>query len=101
MWQIIAFDLPVDDKPKQKIYRTFRKKLIEAGYTSIQKSLFCRWFESLEKARASQNLFCASPPKNGNIFAIGVPDETFSNYVHISDNSIIPDSQPPKPWSIL
>ena len=51
MWHIIAFDLPVDDKPKQKIYRMFRKKLIEAGYTPLQKSLYCRWFDSSEKAQ--------------------------------------------------
>ena len=101
MWHIIAFDLPVDDKPKQKIYRLFRKKLIEAGYIPLQKSLYCRWFDSSEKARSSQKDFFDSPPKNGNLFAISVPDETSSNSVHITDNAILQDSSPPKPWMIF
>ena len=100
MWQIVAFDLPVDDKVQQKIYRTFRKKLLAAGYNALQKSIYIRWFESHEKAMTSQKEIFDHPPDVGDIFAIGVTDDVFLKSVHVSDKSLFPAPHPPDNYSI-
>ena len=39
MWQIVSFDLPVDDATMRKEYRLCRKRLLQDGFMAMQKSL--------------------------------------------------------------
>ena len=101
MWHIVAFDLPVDDKAQQKIYRTFRKKLLEAGYHALQKSIYYRWFDSSDKAQSSQNKLLDIPPPNGDVFTLCVSDSSLLNSLHITDSIIVPPPNAPEQWIIF
>lgn len=71
-WMIVAFDLPVMEKPQRKEATNFRKFLIDDGYQMMQYSVYIRPMVSharmLTHVRRLQN----NLPREGSIRAIFV-----------------------------
>jgi CRISPR-associated protein Cas2 len=50
MWVFVYFDLPTETKKDRKAYATFRKTLLQNGFSMIQYSIYSRHCSSRENA---------------------------------------------------
>ena len=50
MWVLVFFDLPTDTRKHRKAYATFRKGLMQDGFTMIQFSIYARHCASAQNA---------------------------------------------------
>ena len=77
MWVMILFDLPTETKRERKISATFRKKLIEYGFTMFQFSIYLRHCPSKENAEVQIKRIKKNLPETGNVGIICVTDKQF------------------------
>lgn len=101
MWSVVTFDLPVENAEAQKKYRTFRKALISNGFIPAQKSIFERWHENSDMAKAACSKILRSVPPEGKIQIFFIPDSAYQRSVTIENGKQIENRQPPLPWVIL
>ena len=101
MWQIVSFDLPVDDAAMRKEYRLFRKRLLQEGFMAMQKSLYFRWFDTLEKARAFQRILMKSSPPKGYVVIFGLSEKNFEDALKLEDGNITDMPPVPEAWTIF
>jgi CRISPR-associated protein Cas2 len=77
MWIIVLFDLPTGTKTARKDYTLFRKKLLSAGFTMMQYSVYMRHCASDENALAHSVGVKSSLPPNGEVRIIKITDKQF------------------------
>ena len=101
MWQIVSFDLPIDDSALRKEYRLFRKRLLQEGFMAMQKSLYFRWFDTLEKARSFRRMLMKFSPPKGRVVLFGLSEKCFEESLMLEDGK--KSSMPPVPeaWTIF
>ncbi|MGL4593107.1 MAG: CRISPR-associated endonuclease Cas2 [Thermoguttaceae bacterium] len=86
MWLITMFDLPVKTKNDRKVYTTFRKNLIEHGFSMIQYSVYVRFCASEELAQKYRKAIRHALPQDGHVRILTMTDRQFEkmeNYVGI------------------
>ena len=101
MWQIVSFDLPVDDAAMRKEYRLFRKRLLQEGFMAMQKSLYFRWFDTLEKARAFQRMLLKASPQKGGVVVFDLTEKCFEGALKLEDGKIAAMPPVPEAWTIF
>lgn len=102
MWYIVSFDLPVDSSEDRKNYRLFQKALLAKGFAQFQKSLYFRWFDSKDAAKACRNqLLGKNTPPKGNVLLLPIPQNTFAKALHFLDGSKNNMPEVPNPWQIF
>ena len=79
MWILVFFDLPTETKKDRKIYATFRKKLIQDGFTMFQFSIYLRHCASRENAEAHIKRVKSFLPPAGEIGILCITDKQFAN----------------------
>lgn len=79
MWTIVLFDLPTDTKQARKQYSTFRKNLLEDGFTMMQYSVYMRHSASDENAQVHVQRVRAFLPSDGEVRIIKITDKQFGN----------------------
>lgn len=67
MWLVTMFDLPVKTKKDRKIYATFRKSLLEQGFSMIQFSVYVRFCNSEEFAQKYRKAIRNILPEYGQV----------------------------------
>jgi CRISPR-associated protein Cas2 len=77
MWIFVLFDLPTDTKPARKAYQTFRKSLLEGGFTMLQYSVYARHCASDENAEVHEKRVRAFLPPDGEVRLMLVTDKQF------------------------
>ncbi len=77
MWVLVFFDLPTETKKDRKIYASFRKKLIEDGFTMFQFSIYLRHCPSRENADVHIRRVKIALPEHGHIGILCVTDKQF------------------------
>ena len=77
MWVFVFFDLPTETKKEKKSYATFRKKLLNDGFTMFQFSIYLRHCASRENAQVHINRVKNMLPPNGHIGILCVTDKQF------------------------
>lgn len=77
MWIFAMFDLPVDNAEAKKHYVTFRKSLLEQGFSMMQYSVYARYCPSEEAADAYRRRVRASLPPDGYVRVLAVTDRQF------------------------
>ena len=75
MWVMILFDLPTETKKERKISATFRKKLIEDGFTMFQFSIYLRHCPSKENAEVHIKRVKNFLPEIGNVGIVCITDK--------------------------
>ena len=84
MWLITMFDLPVKTKKDRKVYATFRKNLLELGFSMIQFSVYVRFCASEELAQKYRKSVRNALPECGHVRILTMTDRQFEkmeNYV--------------------
>lgn len=79
MWLFVFFDLPTETKKDRKIYTTFRKHLLNDGFTMFQFSIYLRHCASRENAQVHINRVKKWLPEKGNVGILCITDKQFGN----------------------
>ena len=77
MWILVFFDLPTETKKDRKIYATFRKKLIQDGFTMFQFSIYLRHCMSIENANVHIKRVKKFLPEKGHVGIMCITDKQF------------------------
>src|SRR5690554_722693 len=77
MWVMVFFDLPTETKKDRKIYTTFRKKLLQDGFTMFQFSIYLRHCASRENAEVHIKRVKSFLPPTGQVGILCVTDKQF------------------------
>lgn len=77
MWVLVFFDLPTETKKDRKAYATFRKKLIDDGFTMFQFSIYARHCPSQENADVHKKRVKTFLPEFGNVGIMTITDKQF------------------------
>jgi len=77
MWVLVFFDLPTETKKDRKVYTSFRKKLIEDGFTMFQFSIYLRHCASRENANAHIQRVKNALPEYGQVGILCITDKQF------------------------
>ncbi|WP_029072874.1 CRISPR-associated endonuclease Cas2 [Kandleria vitulina] len=75
---ILFFDLPMNTKKEKRVYRNFRKYLIQNGYMMMQFSVYCRIFANREAAVNHITILKRNVPKEGQIRIMLVTEKQYS-----------------------
>lgn len=76
---LIMFDLPVDTSKQQKEYRTFRKKLINEGFTMIQYSVYVRVCVNRKSAQFLEKKISTFLPSSGIIQSLMLTEKQYND----------------------
>lgn len=79
MWLLVFFDLPTDTKKDRKAYATFRKQLINDGFTMFQFSIYVRHCPSADNAEVHKKRVRSIMPDNGQIGMLCITDKQFES----------------------
>jgi len=77
MWVLVFFDLPTDTKKERKAAATFRKHLIEDGFTMFQFSIYMRHCSSAENADTHIYRVKSFLPEKGQVGILSITDKQF------------------------
>ena len=79
MWVLVFFDLPTDTRKHRKTYATFRKALMQDGFSMIQFSIYARHCASAQNATVHVQRVKNMLPNEGNICIMTITDKQFGN----------------------
>ena len=77
MWILVLFDLPTETKVERKAAGTFRKRLIDDGFTMFQFSIYMRHCPSRENAKVHTKRIKSILPKYGKVCIFEITDKQF------------------------
>lgn len=77
MWIIIMFDLPTDTEEARKVYRDFRKSLLNNGFIMLQFSVYGRHCSSEENAIVHEKRVKTFLPDDGEVRLLTITDKQF------------------------
>lgn len=77
MWIYVFFDLPTETKKNVKAANSFRKMLLDDGFTMFQFSIYLRHCTSRENAKVHENRVKKQLPQNGKICILTITDKQF------------------------
>jgi CRISPR-associated protein Cas2 len=79
MWVLVFFDLPTETKRERKAASTFRKQIMEDGFTMFQFSIYLRHCASMENAEVHMRRVRALLPEFGHVGILCITDKQFAN----------------------
>ena len=77
MWLFAMFDLPVDTRDHRREDAQFRKKLLGAGFTMLQYSVYAKHLPSEEAAEGLRATVRAGLPPHGQVRLVAITDHQF------------------------
>jgi CRISPR-associated protein Cas2 len=91
------FDLPSKTKKERRIYRRFRKVLLELGFIKMQFSVYIKYTDSNSQVNTLKSCIKKVLPRKGNIRIIILTDkqyetmDTFENHQQLANEPPSPD----------
>lgn len=79
MWILVLFDLPTETKKDKKAYTTFRKNLLNDGFTMFQFSIYVRHCASAENAKVHIKRVKSFLPEYGDVGIFYITDKQFGD----------------------
>lgn len=79
MWILVFFDLPTGTERERKSYQTFRKNLINDGFSMFQFSIYMRHCPSRENAEVHIKRVKSFLPNYGKVGILCITDKQFGN----------------------
>jgi CRISPR-associated protein Cas2 len=79
LWLLVFFDLPTQTKAERKAYATFRKGLLEDGFTMFQYSVYLRHSPSRENLQVHMRRVKRILPPEGHVCMLSITDKQFGN----------------------
>lgn len=78
MWLVICFDLPVGTPEERRDATRFRKRLVEAGFSMKQWSVYIRYFPTRARAESEADRIGARVPPMGKVSMMFITDRQFA-----------------------
>lgn len=78
------FDLPMQTKNEQKLYRIFRKKLIELGFVMVQESVYVRTLPNRSQLSKYEKQLKKVTPYNGLVELMYVSEKQFNDRIFLT-----------------
>lgn len=75
---IVMFDLPTGTKAERKSYATFRKYLVEEGFSMLQYSVYAKTCGGIPAVNALEERLKGNLPKTGSVTSFVMTDKEFS-----------------------
>lgn len=86
---LVAYDLPTQTVEQRRIYRNFRKHVLEdSGFISLQESLYFRWCASAEHGETLQQNVFRQSPREGKVMAAVLTDSATAKITCICNGEI-------------
>jgi CRISPR-associated protein Cas2 len=95
MWVIAMFDLPTDTPAARKAYASFRRNLLEDGFTMMQYSVYTRHCASIENAEVHMARMGALVPASGEVRFMIITDRQFGRTRVFTGKKRTPMPPPP------
>lgn len=76
---LIMFDLPVDTSEQRRAYRTFRKQLINQGFTMIQYSVYVRVCVNRKSAQFIEKKIQCFLPQTGIVQSFMMTEKQYND----------------------
>ena len=77
MWILVFFDLPTETRKERKIASSFRKKLLDDGFSMFQFSIYMRHCSSRENAEVHIKRVKGFLPEHGHVGIMCITDKQF------------------------
>ena len=77
LWILVFFDLPTETRKDRKIASSFRKKLLDDGFSMFQFSIYMRFCASRENAEVHTKRVKNSLPPHGKVGVMQITDRQF------------------------
>lgn len=94
MWILVMFDLPTETKKERKDAATFRKNILNDGFTMFQFSIYMRHCASMDNAEVHIKRIKALLPELGQVGIICITDRQFAGIQIFSGKKRKPSSTP-------
>jgi len=78
MWTLLMYDLPTETKKERKAAATFRKELLNDGFSMFQFSMYVRHSASSENAEVHKRRVKAALPELGKVGILQITDKQFA-----------------------
>jgi CRISPR-associated protein Cas2 len=95
MWLFALFDLPVETKRQRREYAQFRKKLVGAGFTMLQYSVYAKHLPSEDASEGLRARVHAALPPQGQVRLMAVTDHQFGKMEVFYGRKRRPVEEPP------
>lgn len=76
---LCMFDLPVETAKERKVYREFRKKLVQEGFVMMQYSIYMRTCPTREFSRRLKKRIQSFVPENGNVRLLTITEKQYDD----------------------
>ena len=96
MWLFAMFDLPVDTKTARRQYASFRKALLERGFSMLQFSVYARYCASEDFAKGIRDEVRGLLPPRGQVRLLMVTDRQFAKMEVYYGKKRTPTEEPPR-----
>lgn len=77
MWVLVFYDLPTETKKQRKMAATFRKQIMQDGFTMFQFSIYMRHCPSRENAEVHIRRVKTILPQEGLVGILCITDKQF------------------------
>lgn len=80
---IVFFDLPTETAKERKIYRKFRKSLIDNGFIMLQESVYAKLALNMQIANSIKQSVYKNKPSQGIVQLLIITEKQFENIEYI------------------
>ena len=80
---IVFFDLPTETAKDRKIYRKFRKSLIDNGFIMLQESVYAKLALNMQIANSIKQSVYKNKPSKGIVQLLIITEKQFENIEYI------------------
>jgi CRISPR-associated protein Cas2 len=96
VWLIVMFDLPVDTAQARREATSFRKSLIDMGFSMAQFSVYTKYTPTLAQTRFFLTAVKAAIPPRGGVRVLKVTDRQYSTMIRYENSFIRKPEQGPE-----
>jgi CRISPR-associated protein Cas2 len=101
MQLFLMFDLPTKTKKERRIYRRFRKELLQLGFIRIQFSVYTKYADNDRSAGTLKKNVFKLLPKKGNIRILPLTDSQYEKMETYNNNQLEENEHPPDDFIIF
>ena len=80
---IVFYDLPTETAKERKIYRKFRKSLIDNGFIMLQESVYAKLALNMQIANSIKQSVYKNKPSQGIVQLLIITEKQFENIEYI------------------
>jgi len=81
---ILFFDLPTLTSKERKVYRQFRKKLINNGYIMLQESVYSKLVTNYTSCESEIERLKKTKPAEGLVQCLAITEKQYANIINIT-----------------